>query len=130
MSFRLVSLLVEKTGAEPEHSFMIFKGFGFLQFLTVRCPIKKKTEQIELFITECLHAALLLSILSSSENQFAPFRISCVQFPRICLFHSLQMRLWTNTVTLQISIPNPFLDAWHSECISHEVERESHPCTS
>lgn len=96
------------------------QGLRFLQFSTVRCLIKKK------------NAALLLSILRkySSENQFAPFRISCVQFPRICLFHSLQMRLWTNRVTLQISIPNPFLDARLSRRISPEVERESHPRTS
>lgn len=90
---------------------------------------EKKNPQIELFITECLHAALLLSIPSSTQNQFAPFRINCVQFPRICLFHSLQMRLWTNRVTLKISIANPFLDAWQSLCIAHKVGHKSHLCT-
>lgn len=64
-------------------------------------------------------------MLSATENQFAPFRINCVQFPRICLFHSLQMRLWTNNVTLKISLVNPFLDAWQSLCFAHKVENKS-----
>lgn len=98
----------------------------FLPFSPVSLLIKKKKKtQIDFFSTpERLPAAQLLSVLSSTENQFAPFKINCVQFPRMCLFHSLQMRLWTNRVTLKISIANPFLDAWQSLCTAHKVEHE------
>lgn len=127
--FQNVSLLIRKlVQKESIHSWLSRAEIPSIPDCK-RPDRKKKKTQIELFITECLHAALLLSIPSSTQNQFAPFRINCVQFPRICLFHSLQMRLWTNRVTLKISIANPFLDAWQSLCIAHKVEHKSHLCT-
>lgn len=90
---------------------------------------KKKRPRHRFSSLECLHAAQLLSVLCSTENQFAPFRINRVQFPRICLFHSFQMRLWTNRVTLKISIANPFPAAWQSLCTARKVEHRRFVCT-
>lgn len=89
-------------------------------------PPDEKKNNLGLFIagvSSCCTTALHTQFCKK-KNQFAPFRINCVQFLRICLFHSFQMRLWTSRVTLKISVANPFLDAWQRVYCSYGGEIE------